>query len=67
MINAAVVGLGWWGRKVVGDLSGSDHVQIVAGVDVDAAARDAMRPVLAAVSSDLDDVLCDEPSTPSTP
>ena len=60
VINAAVVGLGWWGRKVVGDLSGSDHVQIVAGVDVDAAARDAMRPVLAAVSGDLDDVLCDD-------
>jgi len=60
VINAAVVGLGWWGRKVVGDLSGSDHVQIVAGVDVDVAARDAMRPVLAAVSGDLDDVLCDD-------
>ncbi len=60
MINAAVVGLGWWGRKVVGDLSGSDHVQIVAGVDVDAAARDAMRPVLATVTGDLDDVLRDD-------
>ena len=60
MINAAVVGLGWWGRKVVGDLSGSDHVQIVAGVDVDAAARDAMRPVLASVSGDLDHVLRDD-------
>ncbi|HET6734635.1 Gfo/Idh/MocA family protein [Mycobacterium sp.] len=60
MIKAAVAGLGWWGRKVVADLSGSDHVQIVAGVDVDAAARDAMRPYLLAVSDQLDDVLCDD-------
>ena len=60
MINAAVVGLGWWGRKVVGDLSGSDYLQIVAGVDVDAAARDAMRPFLVAVSAELDDVLRDD-------
>jgi predicted dehydrogenase len=60
VIKAAVVGLGWWGRKVVGDLAGSDHVQIVAGVDVDAAARDAMRPYLLAVSDELDDVLRDD-------
>jgi predicted dehydrogenase len=60
VINAAVVGLGWWGRKVVGDLSGSGHVQIVAGVDVDASARDAMRPYLVAVSDQLDDVLRDD-------
>jgi predicted dehydrogenase len=60
VINAAVVGLGWWGRKVVGDLAGSDHLQIVAGVDVDAAARDAMRPFLVAISAELDDVLRDD-------
>jgi predicted dehydrogenase len=60
VINAAVVGLGWWGRKVVNDLSGSDDLQIVAGVDVDAAARDAMRPFLVAVTAELDDVLRDD-------
>jgi predicted dehydrogenase len=60
VIKAAVIGLGWWGRKVVHDLSGSQYVQIVAGVDVDAAARDAMRPFLVDVSGELDDVLRDD-------
>jgi predicted dehydrogenase len=60
VINAAVVGLGWWGRKVVHDLAGSEHVQIVAGVDVDADARDAMRQFLGDVRTDLDDVLGDD-------
>ena len=57
MINAAVVGLGWWGRKVVRDLAGSEHVQIVAGVDVDADAREAMRSDLDDVRPDLDGVV----------
>jgi predicted dehydrogenase len=60
VINAAVVGLGWWGRKVVRDLDGSEHVQIVAGVDVDAGARDVMAPWIGDVRSDLDAVLADE-------
>jgi GFO/IDH/MocA oxidoreductase family protein len=60
VINAAVVGLGWWGRKVVNDLSGSQYVQIVAGVDVDAAARDAMRSSLEDVRGELDDALRDD-------
>ena len=59
MINAAVVGLGWWGRKVVDDLAGSEYVQIVAGVDVDADARDAMRPCLGDVHPELDHILDD--------
>lgn len=29
MINAAVVGLGWWGRHIVGSLSGSDRIRVV--------------------------------------
>jgi predicted dehydrogenase len=60
VINAAVVGLGWWGRKVVQDLAGSKDVRIVAGVDVDADARDAVRPFLDDVRADLDDVLDDD-------
>jgi predicted dehydrogenase len=60
VINAAVVGLGWWGRKVVQDLAGSEDVQIVAGVDVDADTRDAVRPLLDDVRADLDDVLDDD-------
>ena len=60
MINAAVVGLGWWGRKVVRDLDGSEHVRIVAGVDVDPGARDAMAPWIDDVQADLDAVLRDD-------
>jgi predicted dehydrogenase len=60
VIKAAVIGLGWWGRKVVLDLDGSEHVHIVAGVDVDAAARDAMGAWLTDVRSDLDAVLRDD-------
>jgi predicted dehydrogenase len=59
VIKAAVVGLGWWGRKVVRDLDGSEYVQIVAGVDVDPSARDAMARWIRDVRSDLDAVLDD--------
>ena len=34
MLNVAVVGLGWWGRNIVGLLKGSGKVKAVAGVDV---------------------------------
>lgn len=37
MINAAVVGLGWWGRKIVEDLSASEVVRVVNGIDLDEA------------------------------
>jgi predicted dehydrogenase len=32
MINAAIVGLGWWGKTLVESAQGSDEVRIVAGV-----------------------------------
>lgn len=60
MIKAAVVGLGWWGRKVVRDLDGSEYVQIVAGVDVDPSARDAVADCVADVRADFDAVLSDD-------
>ena len=60
MINAAVVGLGWWGRKIVGDLDGNEYVQIVAGVDVDPGARDAAAGSLDKVYPDIDAVLTDD-------
>ena len=34
MISVAVVGLGWWGRNVVGLLAESDRLRPVLGVDV---------------------------------
>lgn len=60
VINAAVVGLGWWGRKVVRDLDGSQYVRVAAGVDIDAASRDAVRPLVDDVYPDLDAVLDDD-------
>lgn len=35
MLNAAVVGLGWWGRQIVDCLQQSDRIRVVKGVDVD--------------------------------
>jgi predicted dehydrogenase len=60
VINAAVVGLGWWGRKVVRDLDGSEHIQIIAGVDVEPGARDAMAPWIDDVQPDFGAVLRDD-------
>src|SRR6266566_3130472 len=31
MINAAIVGLGWWGRTLVESAQGSDRIRFVAG------------------------------------
>jgi predicted dehydrogenase len=33
VIKAAIVGLGWWGRHIVGSLAGSDKLQITRGVE----------------------------------
>jgi predicted dehydrogenase len=33
VISVAVVGLGWWGQKVLADLRESDHLRVVLGVD----------------------------------
>lgn len=57
MINVAVVGLGWWGGKIVRDLADSDHITVVAGVDVDPAAREAMRPWTRELYAEYSEVL----------
>ena len=33
MLRVAVVGLGWWGRIIVGLLKGSDKLHVACGVD----------------------------------
>jgi predicted dehydrogenase len=38
-LNAAVVGLGWWGRQIVESLSGSRLVRVTVGVDPDTVAQ----------------------------
>ncbi len=56
MINAAVVGLGWWGRKVLADLADSTDLSVTLGVDASEAARDA---VDVPTASSIDDALGD--------
>lgn len=55
-----MVGLGWWGGKIVRDLAGSDDVRIVAGVDISEPARAAVRPWVEDVHDDYDAVLRDD-------
>jgi predicted dehydrogenase len=57
VINVAVVGLGWWGGKIVRDLADSDHVRVVAGVDIDPEAREAVRPFARDVYADYAEAL----------
>ncbi|MCV2488899.1 Gfo/Idh/MocA family oxidoreductase [Geodermatophilus sp. YIM 151500] len=59
MISVAVVGLGWWGRNVVGLLSGSERIRPVLGVDVDPAGRDWARSRGLDVAGDLQEALDD--------
>lgn len=60
VINVAVVGLGWWGGKIVRDLAGNAHIRVVAGVDLDPAAREAVRPYVDELYADYADVLASD-------
>lgn len=61
MINAAVVGLGWWGRYIIGSLQGqSDAIRFVRAVDIDANAGRAFAEENGLLfSSDLEEALSD--------
>lgn len=56
MINAAVVGLGWWGRKVLADLADSTDLSVTLGIDASPEARAA---VDVPTASSIDDALAD--------
>jgi predicted dehydrogenase len=60
VINAAVVGLGWWGQKIVADLQDSSAVDIVLASDVDVAARERVTSLGVDTVETLDDVLTDD-------
>ena len=34
MLNAAVIGLGWWGKQIINCLEDSDRIKVVTAVDV---------------------------------
>jgi len=60
MLNAAVIGLGWWGKQIVTCLADSDKINTVRAVDVDI---EGVREFAAAhdldVGSSYEDVLAD--------
>lgn len=61
MLNAAVIGLGWWGKQIVTCLSDSEKIAVRRGVDVN---LDDARDFAGAQGFDLgdsyDDVLADD-------
>jgi predicted dehydrogenase len=57
MIEAAIVGLGWWGRTILRELSGSSAVRIVLGIDPEPSAREAVAASGLAVSPRFEDAL----------
>ena len=59
MIDVAVVGLGWWGRNVIGLLAGSDRIRPVLGVDVAPEGRAWAEAQGLAVTGELQDALDD--------
>ena len=60
MLNVAVVGLGWWGRTIVGLLRGHAELRVVAAVDPDTAAcADFAREHGVALRARLEDALAD--------
>ncbi|GAA3774389.1 hypothetical protein GCM10022225_72650 [Plantactinospora mayteni] len=59
MTNAAVVGLGWWGQKIVADLADSEHLRVVLGVDVAESARARVAGRGIRVAATLADALTD--------
>jgi predicted dehydrogenase len=60
MINATIVGLGWWGKHIVHSLQDSGTIRIVRGVDVNPdAARDFASQHGVSLTADLRDALDD--------
>ena len=61
MLNAAVIGLGWWGKQIVTCLADSDRIAVRRGVDVN---LDDARGFAAVhgfdVGDSYDDVLADD-------
>jgi predicted dehydrogenase len=60
MVNAAVAGLGWWGRQIVRSLAGSEEIRVVRAVEPAVAANaEFAREFGLAISPTLEDALAD--------
>jgi predicted dehydrogenase len=61
MLRAAIVGLGWWGKHIVGSLGESDKIDIIRAVDINAEGmRDFADQNRLMLSGDFQDALDDE-------
>src|SRR5579859_8024386 len=60
MLNAAVVGLGWWGKTIVEGMTGSSKLRVVRAVgNVNPAAADYAKAHGLAYSTSYEDALTD--------
>jgi predicted dehydrogenase len=59
MIDAAIVGLGWWGQNIARQLSASKRIRPVLGVDTEPAGRERARAFGLATTAQLQDALDD--------
>src|SRR4051812_36381990 len=60
MVNAAIVGLGWWGKKLAGSVRDSKCIQVIRGVEPNPAATQDFAescgfPISSAYSAALED------------
>jgi predicted dehydrogenase len=60
MLNAAIIGLGWWGKRLVGSVQGSRLIRFARGVTLEPeAARDFAATNGLAIGTSFEDVLAD--------
>ena len=60
MLNAAIIGLGWWGKRLVGSVKGSQLIRFARGVTLEPdLARDFAAEHGFALGTSLDEVLAD--------
>jgi predicted dehydrogenase len=59
VIDAAIVGLGWWGQNIARQLSTSERIRPVLGVDPEPAGRDRARALGLDATMQLQDALDD--------
>ncbi len=57
MIRAAIIGMGWWGRTIARELSSSDVIRPLLGVDPEASGRDAATALGMRTAADFDAAL----------
>ena len=60
MLNAALIGLGWWGRHIARTLAANDKIRVVHAVDVQPSGADFASELGLRFSTELQDALDDQ-------